>query len=473
MSQTKFESGISGGLVFIRLQAANTYQTPGEIPLAANAMSVREIEWEWDRPQKPRADQNRTMAKQGSIRGMAQGTFRMLADPIPSGNVANEWDGQLLFLTGIFDDAVTTPTATTVSGAGSTVQIIDVTSAAAIAVGDTVGFTDTNGNVWGRRVTAVDTAATPDNITIECPLTFTPATGSAVTASKSYALSNTAEDTAFTLWHKMTHGGVRLGGCVINSYKFVWGNNDSPMLEVAGFFREFGQGRPSTLDGGIDNSQTTMDVASTDWKGITEGAILTIEAEGANTAEAVYVNAAVTSATLTIERNKDGVGASAHAGSAVVVVYEPTPTLAGNPLPSDGAEVDVNLVDAAASSQLESESGSLELVGGVKERVRGHGDPYAIQGYIKSSDLSASLSISTWAEKITWDYFYRHYSADERPCVVQFGTTAGAIFVINLARQVFDDPKIRGNSDDHVAATLDSTSRGSRTGTSIASIATL
>lgn len=59
---------------------------------------------------------------------------------------------------------------TTVSGGSSTTTSVDVTSAAALAVGDLVLI---NGEV--RRVTAVDTVSTPDNVTVAPALSAAPA----------------------------------------------------------------------------------------------------------------------------------------------------------------------------------------------------------------------------------------------------------------------------------------------------------
>lgn len=58
---------------------------------------------------------------------------------------------------------------TTVSGSGSTTTVVDVTSAASLQEGDYVMI---NGEV--RRVTAVDTASTPDNITVSPALSSAP-----------------------------------------------------------------------------------------------------------------------------------------------------------------------------------------------------------------------------------------------------------------------------------------------------------
>ena len=465
MSQTQHEHGKDAGIVFINTQGANGFKTPVELPLAAHAMEVIDIEYQWDTPKPRRKGQTGTTQKAGSINGMRSGTWSLTFEIAPSGAVGTEMDPHILFLTSIFDGAVSTPTATTVSGAGSTAIVVDVVDASGITAGDVVGFTDTDGNVFPRRISAVDTASTPDNVTCECPLHFVPADTSAVTASKTYKLNATNQEYAFTLWHKFSWGGVRLGGCFINAIEITWGNDpDAPTIKVSGRYREYSQGRPTTLDGGINNSVTTMAVNGTDWKGITKGICLQILTEGGNSTETVYVDDDVTSASIPIERDKDGAGADAHSTAAEVIVYEPTPTLSSNVVSPDGVTVYISEEDSVAAVELESQTGSISIAGGVKARERGHGDTRKIQGYYLSSDLVASTNFSAHAEKTTWDWYYRAETADERPVTVAFGQTAGEIFMVGFARQVFAQPKITGEGDAEVGGVLESKDRGSRTG---------
>lgn len=70
---------------------------------------------------------------------------------------------------------------TTVSGSGSTTTVVDVTSAAGFAVGDLVLI---GGEV--RRITAVDTASTPDNITVAPALSAAPADTTEVFGSERF-----------------------------------------------------------------------------------------------------------------------------------------------------------------------------------------------------------------------------------------------------------------------------------------------
>ena len=461
MTIINFEHAKDGGVCYVQAQGVNAYQTPIELPTAAMAFQALEIEYTLDPFQKKRAAKTGDIGgAPGSIPMMRSGTWRVLTEVLPSGSGGTEMDAAILFLHGIMNHSVSTPTATTVSGAGSTIAVIDVADASGITAGDFVGFTDSSGNVHGRRIKTVNTAATPDNITVETPLTFTPADTTAVVASKTYTKLDDNHETAFTLWHKFTHGGVRLGGCVATDGKLIWGNNDIPQIEFSGFFREYAQARPTTLDGGIDNSQTAMVVD--DWRGLTEGLCMVIEAEGANAAEVIYIDAEPTSTTITIERNKDAGGADAHGDAAVISVYEPSPTLAEGYISAKECQVYISLTNGAVS-QLESESGSSEWAGGITARERNHGDTWKVHGYTKSSDFEAKTNFSTFAEKTTWEYFQHHLDGDERPMHIQCGDTTGTIFCLALSRQVLN-PAAISPGDGHVVATLESMSRGARTG---------
>lgn len=90
---------------------------------------------------------------------------------------AAECDGILQSLFG----NVTRGTSTAVTGAGSTTSVIDVTDASTLAVGMAV-------NIGGetRIITAVNTAAAPDNITLDRALASIPAAAVVVYASSMY-----------------------------------------------------------------------------------------------------------------------------------------------------------------------------------------------------------------------------------------------------------------------------------------------
>ena len=106
-------------------------------------------------------------------------------------------------------------TSTTVTGSGSTTTVIDVTSAAGIVVGDLVLI---GGEV--RSVTAVDTGATPDNITLHMALSGAPAAGTAVTLGDTYYL-DTAKigDLSDGSWQSVAMLFRGLGGSAQDIYQ--------------------------------------------------------------------------------------------------------------------------------------------------------------------------------------------------------------------------------------------------------------
>lgn len=101
----------------------------------------------------------------------------------------------------------TLDTGTVVTGAGSTTTVIDVTSAAAITVGSMVMI-----NGEARVVTARDTAATPDNITVSPALSTTPAAAVVVYGAANYVLSDADPGTVGFVW-KADGFAYRLKGC--------------------------------------------------------------------------------------------------------------------------------------------------------------------------------------------------------------------------------------------------------------------
>lgn len=96
--------------------------------------------------------------------------------------VAQQWFKECLEGCGLASNA---DTGTVVSGAGSTTTVVDVSSAAAIEVGN---FVMISGEV--RMVTAVDTGATPDNITVTPALSGAPANAVVVYAGVKFSTSD-------------------------------------------------------------------------------------------------------------------------------------------------------------------------------------------------------------------------------------------------------------------------------------------
>jgi len=457
-------------VVYVQAQGANGYQSEKTLPAADDAVQVEECEIvppaEFN-TQRHR-DQIGLTSKEGTVVQMKEGTFRMLIPLRPSGAVATEMDAHVLFKVGIWDATVSTPTASDIDVTWTDYNTGDVTSAAGMSVGDVVGFTDANGFVWGRRIKTIST----NTLTLETPLHFLPADASAVTASKTYTLETTNEETSFTLWQFLTHGMQKAGGCVPNSYRVTWGSNDRPVLEVSGEYREYRQASATTLDGGINNSVTTMTVD--EWKHLTKNVVLTIEAEGINSDEAIQVTAEPSSTSITISRDADGVGADAHGDAAVVVPYQPSSlTLNGSDLDPKGCNIVVADSDTTQASLLAGEAGTLEITGGIAMRKAGHGDDWTNHGYNLSSDLSAKINYTTWMEKRRWDDWQRAALASELPAAIQWGESAGSIAYWEAARMVRRMSVPNSAGDEFVGATIEAEDRGSRTGTTAFSFATL
>lgn len=96
---------------------------------------------------------------------------------------------------------------TTVSGGGSSTTVVDVSSAAGFAVGDLVLI---GGEV--RRITAVDTGSTPDNITVAPALSAAPADTTEVFGSERFTPYDTGHVT-HTILHLRDVQLLTLIGC--------------------------------------------------------------------------------------------------------------------------------------------------------------------------------------------------------------------------------------------------------------------
>lgn len=457
-------------VVYIQTQGANAYQTEGTLPVAGDAVQVEECEIvppaEFN-TQRHR-DQIGIMSKEGTVEQMKEGTWRMLIPVRPSGAVATEWDGAVLHSLGIWSATVSTPTASTVDGTWSAYNTGDVASAAGMTVGDVVGFTDANGLIFGRRIKTIASAT----LTLETPLHFLPQNTDAVTASKTYTLETTNSETAFTLWKFYSHGMQKAGGCVPTSYRVTFGSNDRPVIEVSGEYREYRQASETTLDGGINNSVTTMTVD--EYLHLTKNVVLTIQAEGANAAEAIQVTADPTSTTITMTRDADGGGADSHGDAAVIVPYQPASlTLNGGDLDPKASYITVADSVTAQSTLLAGEAGTLEIAGGIAFRKAGHGDEWVNHGYNLASNLAAKVNYTTWMTKRRWDDWGIADATTEFPIALQWGETAGNIMYWEGARMVRKMTVANDSGDEFVGAVIEAEDRGSRTGTTAFSFATL
>lgn len=118
--------------------------------------------------------------------------------------VAHPWLKECLEACGLTGNA---STGTVITGSGSTTTVLDVTSAADISVGDLVMV---SGEV--RLVTAVNTAATPDNITVTPALSGIPAAAVVVYTGVTFKTSDGDPGTA-TFVVKGDNVLHRLKGC--------------------------------------------------------------------------------------------------------------------------------------------------------------------------------------------------------------------------------------------------------------------
>ncbi len=146
---------------------------------------------------------------------------------------------------------------------------------------------------------------------------------------------------SFTGVHKLSNTVKHAAGCFAQSLSVKHSRNAATMASASGVGSgRFSVGGQSTLDGAILIGALTLDVQAGHGEffhiGSSGYTIATIEAEGANTEEAIKITA-VSGDTLTITRDADGNGASAHGDTAVLKPWSPTLTKYGSPLAANTA----------------------------------------------------------------------------------------------------------------------------------------
>jgi hypothetical protein len=466
MAQTDYEQFID---TKVFLQNQTTYDDAQTLALAADAVLFQEFDITPD-PAFEAAEDDFTgyTGKGGTSTDPMKVDWRGIKNILPSGSAGTAPDDFLLWSTGLWA-AGSSPAATTVSGAGSTVVVVDVADASGISVGEIVGVDLTSGSyttVYARLVTAVDTGATPDNITITPPLPSAPAASAAVRTSVTYGQASECEELCFTAWAHRTHGAKLGWGGVVTSYSIGVGDRH-PKLEVSGFMRGIGQAADTTISegGAWLIGATTLTVANPDR--ISVGMTLFCESEG------FLVTGKASTGVLTVTRGTVGAAAE-HADTTAVSVYTPTRTLAGNPIPK--AKCTLSVGTAATTVQvMESDTFdvNIDASGSLIPHERQTGDYWMRHGYSFSDGTSVTYSAPVLKQKSDWDWWGRAgadreacgTAADQLPVCAQYGNCAGKIMAVISPRCV---PRISddgSSGDGAVPATINLDARDSRTAT--------
>jgi len=291
-------------------------------------------------------------------------------------------------------------TTTTVSGGSSTAAQVDLASSSGFVVGDAVIVETGNGTALYemRRVTAIDTGGT--NITVEPPLSFSPAASANVKGAIAYKPNDTrdTDEDSLCLWMLNNNSADRLGGWTPGSTSITMGGEDAARFSISGTARRHDRLFQTEVATELATTVTTLvvsnalassgDLLNTYWT-LDDAA-----AGGSTTAETVKVTA-ISGSSWTVTRGQLG---NPDPGTAWVVgttvtPYRPTGTYAGDPVPATSGQMICATYGSATAIELQCSESSLECGFGLAYREDIMGDTYKVGGYVMSPrEVTATLS---------------------------------------------------------------------------------
>jgi hypothetical protein len=287
--------------------------------------------------------------------------------------------------------------ATTAAIAGvSTTVSLDVDSVTGFAVGDAVivETTATSELYEMRQVTAINTVS--DILTIQPPLSFTPASAANVKGAIAYKPSDTrdTDEDSLCLWMLNNNSADRLGGWTPGSTSITMGGEDAAKVSISGTARRhdrlFQTEVATQLETGVtslivnDGLASAGDLVNTYW---------TLD-DGATTAETVKVTA-ISGTTWTVTRGQLGNPdpGTAWAVGSTVTPYRPTGTYAGDPVPATSGSIMFSTYGGTTGVELQVNNTTLDCGFGLAYREDIMGDTYKVGGYVMSPrEVTATLS---------------------------------------------------------------------------------
>lgn len=249
---------------------------------------------------------------------------------LPSGSAGGTCNlDNLLTNSGFMDTGAAS--STTVSGSGSTTTVVDVADASGYTAH--VSAVEISGEL--RFVTAVDTASTPNNVTVFPPLSSAPADTTAVNGVKTYRNSITTHSTQVGCGvHYISGGGKNLtylSDAVINTLEVNADNEGEVKFSCALLGGSGGMSTQLSLSAGINTSDTAIPINETGGVDVPPvGAVLQVRG-GSETG--MVVTASETGGNVTVTR-----GSNPDTGSTndKLDYYDPGQTIPDNGIPAIG-----------------------------------------------------------------------------------------------------------------------------------------
>ena len=291
-----------------------------------------------------------------------------------------------------------TATSATVSGAGSSAASVDLNSVSGFAVGDAVIVETASGSgqYEMRRITVVNTGGV--SITVQPPLTFTPATGANVKGAIGYKPSDArdnAED-SLCLWLANNNSADRVGSWTPGSFSVTMGGDDAAKFSISGTGKSHDRLFQTELAAQLVTSGSSVDITVNDGLASAGDLINTYWTfnDGATAAETVKLTAIV-GTTWTVSRAQLGTSdpGTTWAAGTKLVPYRPTGTYAGNPLPATSGSVVVAPFGSTTATSLQCNNTSLDCGFGLGYREDVMGTSHKVAGYVQTTrEVTATLS---------------------------------------------------------------------------------
>jgi hypothetical protein len=224
------------------------------LPDAADAFRFISFSVDPKAPFGPRQDAHGRPGRRGQIAQHKTCSFNIELYATGGGATGTAPDWVNLLTAGGWQ-STTSGGATTVSGSSSTTTQVDVADASGLAVGDAVVI-----GTEIRRITGVDTAATPDHIDVTPALSSAPAASTTVGHALVYTMNpdRASAGNELTLWRFDNRTADMLIGAVITSITFSMTGGDEMRVTVEGRAAQWRRMISTTLSSGINDTVTTI-----------------------------------------------------------------------------------------------------------------------------------------------------------------------------------------------------------------------
>jgi len=440
-------------VVFIDPQAASSFSTPATgYPVAADAVRVLAgVSTSGPTGFSMYEDKRGTATKIGVISEKSEAALALeFYSYLTTAGTAPDW-GDLLLSGGW---QVVTGTSTTETTSGSTTTVLTVTSAAGLSEN---GCVEVNGEL--RRITNVNVAATPDEITVTPALSVAPTAGDAITAGITYYPKDARADAqdAITAWAGNNRSLERFVGFLPSTLNLTMGGTGAGKVTINGPARERRLLYSTTLSAGIDNAVTTVPV--------TDGTACPSDASATNpyyfqfgsvTGEVIKV-IAVSGNNWTVDTRgafAHGGAAASHLQDAEVFPAVPTGTYAGLPVAATSGDIIIN------AENFNMDEVSVDVDMGLVLREDEHGDAQKIAGFVlgmRSASISASGSSYYDSTGVR---FQETFNRTAVQFFAQQGGTSGNVLAVECPTIRFATPDIDRGADE-VQISLNGEAEGS------------